>query len=550
MSPYNPESIGPTVPYNNAGGAGSIKDLEFVENEVTGRTYQRRTRTTTGPEGDQVEYDVWEVLSEPRNRTFVGPEDPMTDVRDSYTDSKKFKSGDLWWDTSDMELRVLHSPKLGDFNDEPVLGRKTWVSSTHPTAYMLGDNVGSNKNQVLGLTGLETDGAFNEITYEHDKIEFNLVMPFYTGDDGPDSDVEDDDKRYTHSYQCIPTHNGDPLTINSLKALAESPDPNVSGPAITELQDYENLISVDPNDSSIVKVEFGEIAADSNGNQRTQTVYVEATTKVKTAYIDYFVSTETDGVITAPQEVASKVIKVYPKFTIDVDIPVSLEEMTLGEMLAADGISVGQYPDGVTADDPVVYFKFPSEVIGNLPDEVDQDQNITAPGDEITVFKHIKYMGLGPQLDLEPDGSGWEQIPYNTTYVNLNRLGKVNLYFVYGNEGDTITLPDGTDMPVAEFRDKYSLEFYDEGYRQQPSGDFLPTPDELDGIYKNKVPDTELKEFIEDGKVGIVLTCDYQKKPTDGRFYMIVKDENGNFIHDMKGALNVDNPTPFDTSEI
>jgi len=554
MSPYNPETIGPTVPYNTSGGADSIKDLEFVDNEVTGRTYQRRVRTTTGPDGTEVEYDVWEVLSEPKNRTFIGPEDPMSQIdvdKDNYTELRKFKAGDLWWDTSDMELRVLHSPKLGEYKNTEIFGRKAWVSSTHPTAYMLGDNVGSNKNQVLGATFLNTSGAYNEITYENDKIEFELTMPYYTGDDGSDSDVADADKRYTHSYQCIPSHNGDPVYIQQLKESAD----NGNAEAIRDLQKYENLIQVDNENSSIMKVSFGEIAVDpnGNGNKVTQTVYVEATTKVKTAYIDYFVANTADGVVTAPQEIGSKVIKVYPKIIIDSDIDIELRQMTLEEILAADGIVVpdNQYPDDRGPDTPQLYFKFPDEVKGNLPDEVDEDGNIVKPGDEITVFQHIRYTGLGDELDLGAGGSGWEQIPYNTTYVNLNRLGMVNLHFIYGKEGEMVTLPDASTLPVTEFRKKYRLEFYEEGYVQQISGDFLPTPDELDGIYQTPATVTNFDRVEEDGSttIGVKLTLNYQDKPADGRFYMIVKDDSDNFIHEMKGALNVDNPTPFDQPE-
>ena len=520
-----------SVPYA-ATGADRVPDLGFVVNKVNGRTYQRRQRAMLDEEGNEIFFDVWDTISDRKTTTYIGAEDPTKDDRDSSDAMQKFHAGDMWWDTADLELRVLHQPKLGTTTSAgeeiDVFGRKAWVSSTHPTAYMLGDNVGSNKNQNLGNCYLT--GGFQEYLYSGDTLSAELSMPFYTGDDTLDSDVADVDKRYTVTYRAIPTHNGDGEHIASLRALIEGGDPD----AEAELATYENIVVVDPDNFGLVDVTIGQIAP-TNGVEKPHVLLIEATVEVKTAYIDEFITNTSDGVISAPQAVAQLVpIKmVYPRVNLPVSVPVKIEPRTFGEILADDGLiessapgSSGiEYPDTIDKDDVMDWVVFP-DVVEALPEGSDDN-----PENYIEIYGHINNTGLGPEGGLEEsDAPMWNQIPYNSTFVDTNRFGLIKLRFEYENEAALL---------------ENTLEFYLTGYRQNVLG--INVPDVEDQSLYTTIKSTIESEEVNGVDVHYVsLMVDYEDLPPDGRYYMVVRNTNtGDLKHDLKGALYLNNRDPF-----
>ena len=525
-----------SVPYA-ADGADRVPDMGFVVNTVNGRTYQRRQRAMLDVDGNEIFFDVWDTISDRKTTTYIGAEDPTKNDRDSSDAMQKFHAGDMWWDTADLELRVLHHPKLGTTTsageDIEVFGRKAWVSSTHPTAYMLGDNVGSNKNQNLGNCYLT--GEFQEYLYSGDKLSAELSMPFYTGDDTLDSDVPDVDKRYTVTYRAIPTHNGDGEFIASLRADIEN---NVVG-AEDELAKYENIVVADPDNFGLVDMTIGQIAP-TNGVEKPHVLRLEATVEVKTAYIDEFITNTSDGVISAPQAVATLVpIKtVYPRVNLPVSIPVKIEQRTFGEILAEDGLVAGvpgvpgiEYPDTINENDPMDWVVFPN-VVEALPEgSVDDDDNY------IEIYGRINNTGLGPEGGLEDsDSLMWNQIPYNSTYVDTNRFGLVKLMFEYESKA---ALEENT------------LEFYLKGYRQNVLGNSVPD-EENEDVYD--ILKSTIEHDTSTGVHYVSLEVNYEDLPDDGRYYMVVRDTTtgptGPLKHELKGALYVNNRDPFLTEDL
>lgn len=517
-----------SVPYA-ATGADRVPDLGFVVNEVNGRTYQRRQRAMLDVNGNEIFFDVWDSISDRKNTTYIGAEDPTKNDRDSADAMQKYHAGDMWWDTADMELRVLHSPKLGTTTSAgeeiEVFGRKAWVSSTHPTAYMLGDNVGSNKNQNLGNCYLT--GGFQEYLYSGDTLSAELSMPFYSGDDTLDSEVPDVDKRYTVTYRAIPSHNGDSEFLANLRQDVED---GVVG-AEAELKQYENIVVVDPDNFGFVDVTIGQIAPNPISNEEeAHILLLDAVVTVKTAYIDEFITNTSDGVISAPQATASltPIKKVYPRTNLPVSIPVSIVQRTFGSILDEDGlveedlssnISGVEYPDNIDKDGIVDWVLFP-DIVTAVPEGAIND-------DPIEIFGRINNTGLGPEGGLEDsDALMWNQIPYNSIFVDTNRFGLVKLKFEYADED---SLKENT------------LEFYLTGYRQNVLGINVPDVED-DSLY------TTLKSTVEekDGKHYVSLMVDYTDLPPDARFYMVVRDTNtGDLKHELKGALYVNNRNPF-----
>ena len=94
----------------------------------TGRRYQLSERPNLS--GSFV--NVWSSVTDVKNRTWVSAEDPKKE-----TDLNGLPgpvAGDVWWDTHQLELRVLHQPIIGEKSEggdkKPIPGEKQWISST------------------------------------------------------------------------------------------------------------------------------------------------------------------------------------------------------------------------------------------------------------------------------------------------------------------------------------------------------------------------------------------------------------------------------------
>ena len=222
------------------------------EQPATGRKYQAKTMAPD-PSKPQETVIVWSTVSDVKNRTWVSAEDPFEDVG-SFGSASEPVAGDLWWDTHQLELRVLHHPIVGkkaEGDQAEVLGAKQWISSTHPMANSITKD-GRDKNHMFGPLYITGDRDAQLMTGE--EVEVNLEMPFYTGDDilytpTMRDDIGEDpvayaDKRYTIEWTIVPEYNAD-----------------VSGMPPDEAEKYKNTYEIDdPNYPNTIKVTVGEIA--------------------------------------------------------------------------------------------------------------------------------------------------------------------------------------------------------------------------------------------------------------------------------------------------
>lgn len=499
---------------------------------ITGRKFQLSVKNVTNAAGVTSEVYVWSAVSDVKNRTWVGSEDPKQ--RPNLLN--KPKKGDIWWDDHQMELRVLHQPVLGvraeGGDKEEILGNADWVSSTHPMANSI-DQEGSDKNHMFGnvfVTG-ESLGAI--LTGE--AMKFEVQMPFYTGDDGPWTEnmgvdpIPYAEKRYTFDWSVNPQYNA-----------------NVDGLTDAEKLALENKIDIiDADNPQRVEVIAGALGGNPNGAIKVQCT-VTAKENVNHKFIVMGLGPDDQPVLHSSLGESSSLI-ILDRGSLDVVVPI-LPATTTYEYLQLISNNSEPLHGSVNTTDPVDMMLFPSKVTG---------PNAEGVADTVTYFD--KQTDIGEVYAPLSTLNGIEQIPHAfITYENLV-FEKVHFYFDYGVKGETYNLNRIPEFDISKFDDskytslkseelaeKYNIVFYEDGYVQGGS-----PPDE-NNLYQTPYTYETTEEIVEsdqiidgDNQVHVFrkVCVYYNYTQTPPRLYYAVKDESGTIIPGLHGVMTKQTPT-------
>lgn len=177
--------------------------------EVADKDYHLHSVT-----GDEYIFDEekgsWRVMSAVKNRVFHQPTAPDIPSNGQQLDGYLPRQGDMWWDTTLMELRVWHEPEPEDPLDKKQPGR--WISSTNPHMSPLTPK----KNRVIGKLTLldENDNPFRYKEVYEDTLYRVRV-------ERTDSTAEE--SLIAYSWKAVPPEiDGFPVEISHPTAAATS----------------------------------------------------------------------------------------------------------------------------------------------------------------------------------------------------------------------------------------------------------------------------------------------------------------------------------------
>lgn len=511
----------PDIPFNDREGYVHI-------HPETGRKYRLSERADLG--GSTV--NVWSSVSDVRNRTWVSAEDPKTRIEQLGSETEP-RAGDIWWDTHQMELRVLHHPVIGEMTEDgdktPIYGEKQWVSSTHPSANMISLE-GADKNNMFGNVIITTDRDGTLVSGEI--VKYEAEMPYYTGPDPlysrekvaneGDDPVPFPDKRYTLTWSVVPEYNATEAQLNAMteaekelhKNKLEIPD-----------EEYENQITVSA----------GEIASGFG----TPLLVVNCIVKAKPKYNDLFIpqsGTEEDGSpklhTSVGKSAPNSLIKRQERNVIVNILPATTQ---LSELIEKDSKSADFNP----SDDREVRYMITDNII-----EVDDIEGSTA---KLTLLNKNSECGDWGVLEADnPDDLA--QMPGPSYITDPSEFSKVNIYFSYGKDGETYDLSkfgstvshdvsEYTGKTAAELRDEYTLTFWKKGFSN------TTPPANPDDPYTTPYTDNGSGDLVdytdESGAIHKCIKLSIVRDATDlmeGIGY-VVTNGSGQRIHEMHGRF-------------
>ena len=433
-------------------------DGYVYEHPTTGRKYQLSTYTT----GRDIS-NVWSAVSDVKNRTWVGSNDPLED--NPGTNGPVV--GDTWWDTQYLELRVLHHPIIG-INDSgkepvPIYGVKNWISSTHPMANMLGEG-GADKNQMIGRVAISSPDPF---ILEGESINVQMTLPQYTGFDNFYEDPTEDtvlyeDKRFTVEWSLNRDHN---IDISDLTEV--------------EAQEYENTIElVDPTYPNRAKVRMGKLGPDSED----QVITARCTVTVKEEYNNEFIimGLDEDGKPKPHESYGTKGLRNGKRASTEVIVPVGIATQTLESFVNNEGFL--NSPSDTVKGDLVKYFYMANGELKVPNPDVDNPE--LHP-----ILSKYDNNGSSEWMDdrLSVDEVA-KQLPHVVWTWNFGEFSETKIIFDFGLSGSTSTIGERLseitqEIDLADFIDTdedydpsaaisdFKMTFYEHGFRINDSGD-------------------------------------------------------------------------------
>ncbi len=495
-------------------------DGYVYEHPTTGRKYQLSTYRSGVDTAN-----VWSAVSDVKNRTWVGSNDPLED----NPGTNGPVAGDTWWDTQYLELRVLHHPIMG-INDSgkepvPIYGKKQWISCTHPMANMLGEG-GADKNQMIGQVMVTSPDPF---ILEGESIIVNMSIPYYTGfdnfyEDPTDDPVPYDDKRFTVEWTVYPTHNGD-----------------IEGLSVDDAKEYENTIElVDPDWPNRAKVRMGKLPDTTTVSQM---IKAQCTVTVKEEYNNEFIimGLDEDGKPEPHTSFGEKTLNNGKRETAEVIVPVAIARQTLNNFVANEDL-----PDNLSTEmkgEIVEYF-----YIKNGEFKVPNPPDGGNPTGEVVIlskknnYSDVQWIG-GDLADDDVAG----QLPHVGLRWDFGEFSETTIIFDFGEVGSGGTIKQrleevDPDIDIDLFEDgnyapetdmfNFKFKFFEKGFKLNNSGDGpeLPKASDFDVEYSS---DIQNDYVMEDGSIHcvIILTLNYSTAvvPEEGLFF-VATNINGDIV--------------------
>lgn len=523
----------------------SIADPEgYVHfHPTSGRKYQLKQMQVKSGSAETV--DVWTAVSDVTNRTFIGAEDPMSGVPGAVEPVR----GDLWWDSHQLELRVMHHPIVGQMSSgtqDLVYGKKQWISSTHPMANSINET-GKDKNHMFGP--LYINGDRETQLFPGEEFEVELEMPFYTGPDPlfsrskAESGAVDPhpfpDKRYTLDWVVVPEYNGD---MTGLDEAASAP--------------YKNTITIPDSDfENQIEVKIGQVLGGIDPS-KPPTIKIRCTATAKEDFNDLFVYTGDDSngdplLFSTVGE--SKVFQMAVRQDREIEIPIRFAKVNHAELISNEGANGSLIGDTSAIVDLAM---MPAAV-----ESTDPDGAAFSP--------LIKYSDLGLlAIDVE-DPKSVEQTPAPTFGWNKSTFGAIVVRFDYGIDGTAIDMPTEISdeytgmtsidqshlagMTANDLAAKYKIEFFLDGYEQNFNG----PPADPSALYQQPYTfeTTSNIDVIDiNGEDHVVRTVtlyhDINITPGDPGIYWTIRDgDTGNLLPEFHGVITTRNASRFEVEE-